>query len=153
MKLQLVRIRPPLTVLGVAMLVSFPCFGQEKASDANAAAVTMPPAQAGRGLPPKMAGRWQTDDGRFSNTHEVIVQSVDGTSVRGTLIVWSGRCNGKPAQFVGTYNGVELTITTGPDSPCSPVKYSLRRQDQGRHLFEGTWEISDFRGTAYFDPQ
>lgn len=127
---------------------------QDKAGDPGPApGAQQAAAQKVDTLPPRMAGRWRTDDGRFGNTHELIVESVDGQNIRGTLIVWSGRCPGRPAPFVGTYDGRELKFSTGADSPCSPAKYALKRQGGGANLFEGTWEVSDFRGFAYFNPK
>jgi hypothetical protein len=114
-------------------------------------AATKPSGDQTEPLPAKMAGRWQTDDGRFGNTYEVIVESVDGTTVKGILILWSGRCHGKPARFVGTYEGIDFKMATGSDSPCNPVKYSLKRKQGGQHLFEGRWDVGDYQGTAYLD--
>lgn len=100
--------------------------------------------------PEEMKGRWKTDDGQYSNTHEVKILKQSGDQIFGTLQTWSGRCKGAIAQFTGTFDGTVLTITTGPDSPCSPVTMQLTKEPNGSR-YSGSWQIPDFKGTAYLE--
>lgn len=123
-----------------------PAAQQSEQKSTTSRSSTSSPNQA---LPERMKCTWRTDDGRYSNTHEITINTTNGEAVRGVILIWSSSC-GKPAPFTGTWNGSEFTLEVGSDGPCSPASQRYKRGT--KDYLEGTWSSRGYTGTATCNP-
>ena len=106
-------------------------------------------------LPTAMKGRWigmGNQAGKipidFPWSIEITKQNPDG-SIEGTMSYAGPQCSAKNAPMTGTFNGVQLIVTTElqPKMQCGRQSFRLNKSG-GKHLFEGKGQNRQ----GYLDP-
>jgi hypothetical protein len=106
-------------------------------------------------LPTAMKGRWigmGQQGGKipidFPWSIEITKQNPDG-SIEGSMNYAGPQCSAKNAPMTGTFDGVDLIVTTElqPKMQCGKQSFRLKKSG-GKHLFEGKGQ----NRAGYLDP-